>query len=212
MPKKRRSRGAIIFSILPTVKRIDFLSWNTYKRMVMKQLGLFKEQKREVEFGGSLLEGKRKGPRPFSRKKAMHVTFRRSDFYSTLSFFGKKSKIHSLVNSLANKHGIRIYDFSINSNHIHLLLKSPAKLLFQRFLSECSINIVWLMTGTRKGKRLLAPFWESRPWSRIVEWGRAFFALKAYVFRNRLEASGIIPYDRNINTSQALELAYRPPY
>lgn len=169
--------------------------------MVMRQLNLFQELPRKAAFGGSLLKGKRKAARPFSRKKAMHVTFRRSDSYGELSLLGKQRRIHTLITELAMKHRIRAYDFCVNSNHIHLLLRSPLRVDFQNFLRECSIKIVWLMTKTKKGRRLLTPFWEARPWSRIVDWGRAFVAAKAYVFRNRLEASGVIAYDRSIRTS-----------
>jgi len=170
----------------------------------MKQLLLSKEMKRQAEFGGSLLQGKRKTARPFSKKKPMHVTFRRSHSYRRVPLFAKQTAIVLLVKALARKHGVKVYELSVNSTHIHFLLLSPAKKFFQNFLRECSTKIVGLVTGAKKGQRLLAQFWESRPWSRLVEWGRAFEAVRDYVLRNRLETAGLVPYDRNIATKDIL--------
>lgn len=126
----------------------------------------------------------------------MHVTFRRSDSYSSLS--PKSKQITSLIRTLSKKHHIQLYDLSINSNHIHLLVRGKYLKGFQNFLREVSTKIVRLITETKKGKELTASFWASRPWSRIVEWGRAFNTARAYLLRNRLETSGVIPYDRAI--------------
>ena len=104
----------------------------------MKQLLLSKEMKRQAEFGGSLLKGKRKTARPFSKKKPMHITFQRSNSYRRLSLVAKQTAIVLLVKGLANKHGVKVYELSVNPNHIHFLLLSPAKKFFQNFLRQCS--------------------------------------------------------------------------
>lgn len=166
----------------------------------MKQLG-FKELRRQTEFGGDLLKGKRKGRRPFSRKSAIHVTFRTK---ASVFLPSERKMISVLVRKLAYKRQLRIYETSINSNHLHLLLRSPSRKLFQDFLRELSIKIVMGITGARKGKSLLSNFWNSRPWSRIVDWGRSFQNARNYVFRNQLETKYLIPYDRTVKTDRIL--------
>ena len=170
----------------------------------MKQLLLSKEMKRQAEFGGSLLQGKRKTARPFSKRKPMHITFKRSNSYGRLSLVAKQTAIVLLVNALAKKHGVKVYELSVNPDHVHFLLLSPAKKLFQKFLRECSAKIVGLMTRAKKGQRLVARFWQCRPWSRLVEWGRAFTAVRDYILRNRLESAGVVPYDREVATKKIL--------
>lgn len=191
----------MIFFNLPTVL-VDSCTHSRVWYPLMKQPYLFKEFSRQAEFGGSLLSGKRKSRRHFSKKRPMHITFRTNGDYT---LFPKRNKIQNLVIVLAKKHGVRVYERSINSNHLHLLLRTAVKISLQNFLRELSIKIVCLVTGTRKGKRLTRRFWKFRPWSRIVEWGRAFQTVKKYIFRNRLETEGRIPYDRTIKTEKILE-------
>jgi len=166
----------------------------------MKQQILFKELVRQAEFGGSLLKGKRKSRRPFSKDKPMHFTFRTSHYRLT----SKRVQIGRLIVKLGEKHGVRIYERSVNSNHLHILTQTPIKKCLQNFLRELSIKIVSLVAGARKGKNLLCSFWDSRPWSRIVEWGKAYQIVKNYIFRNRLETEALIPYNRKIKTAQIL--------
>jgi len=161
--------------------------------------------KRVAEHGGDFQKGKRKTKRPFAKKKPMHVTLRRSNNYSNVSLLRKQRGIEKTIYDLAKKHQVHLYELAVNSNHIHLLLRGYYLRNFQNFLRDVSIKIVRLMTGTRKGRKLESSFWAARPWSRIVEWGRAFVAAKDYVFRNRLEASGMIPYDRTLKTCKLVE-------
>jgi len=37
-------------------------------------------------------------------------------------------------------------------------------------------------------------FWDYRPWTRIVEWKKAYSIAKDYVIQNHLEAMGLVPY------------------
>ena len=134
----------------------------------------------------------------------MHITFKRSHSYRRLSLVAKQTAIVLLVKALAKKHGVKVYELSVNRDHIHFLLLSPAKKLFQKFLRECSSKIVGLMTGAKKGQGLLARFWQCRPWSRLVEWGRALSAVKDYILRNQLETAGVVHYDRRITTKNIL--------
>lgn len=50
------------------------------------------------------------------------------------------------------------------------------------------------VTGANKTKELKQKFWDYRPWTRIVEWKKAYTIAKDYVIQNHLEAIGLIPY------------------
>jgi hypothetical protein len=50
------------------------------------------------------------------------------------------------------------------------------------------------VTGARKTKELKQKFWDYRPWSRVVQWRKAYSVVKDYVIQNHLEAIGAISY------------------
>ena len=43
-------------------------------------------------------------------------------------------------------------------------------------------------------KAIKEKFWDFRPWTRIIEWKKAYSIAKDYVIQNHLEAMGLIPY------------------
>ncbi len=50
------------------------------------------------------------------------------------------------------------------------------------------------VTKSRKGQALKEKFWDSIPFTRIVEWGIALRKLVNYIRQNQNEALGLIPY------------------
>jgi hypothetical protein len=64
---------------------------------------------------------------------------------------------------------------------------------FQTFLRVFCGKIAQRVTGAVKGSRQTGRFW-LLPYTRIVEWGRAFGVAKNYVERNEKEADGILSY------------------
>lgn len=53
------------------------------------------------------------------------------------------------------------------------------------------------LTRSKKGSPLLKGFWDSRPWSRILAWGKAFKTAVKYVIKNEQEALGLIQHRRS---------------
>ncbi len=160
------------------------------------QPSLFSELKREYQYGGDLLKGKRKGRRPFSPKKALHLVFRSDEAKGRWSFLlpSNRKKARVLLDHYINKWQMKLYEVSFNSNHIHLLVKAQDRHGLKRFLRSFPGALAMAVTGAKKGSGLLRKFWSNRVYSRIVEWGRAFSIAKQYVIQNTLEAAGIIPY------------------
>ncbi|MBI4406056.1 MAG: transposase [Deltaproteobacteria bacterium] len=141
----------------------------------------------------------RKEKRPFSPSQAMHVTLRSQIAKGPLSLCapGIRSWLRSYIPQLARNLGIRLYHFSINGAHLHFVLQTKEKANLSRFLRVLSGMIARRVLKAEKGRGKGVSFWESRPFSRILHWGRDFKNVLKYVERNVLEAARKIPYARN---------------
>ena len=166
-------------------------------RQLLLDNKMFKNSK--LFFGGEYLKNSNpKTARPISVKNAMHVVLRSSHAKKQLSFLSKSRcfKIQSIINKQAKKFNIKIYSKSINSNHIHLLIKLNTRDSFSKFIKVITSRIACITMGVKKGKAKYLKFWDSRPYSRIISWGKAFTKAKEYVEKNILEACGMIEYYR----------------
>ncbi len=159
------------------------------------------------------------------------------------SFLAKRNHhaIRHIILKFGKKFGVRIYQQSINSNHLHLLLRITNRSLYKAFIKALSgqiashvmqnqsfldyacghaksrsnspapsrakpnagdgspaSNKVQQSDRTKMEKEQDLPvkqsFWEYRPFSRIVNWGRDFKESVEYLKQNVLEAFGFVPY------------------
>ena len=152
-------------------------------------------------FGGELLKKSHaKTKRPVTTKSAMHVTLRSSMAVNERSFLykGKTDRIRDVINNQAKRFDIKIYNFAINSNHLHLLVKLQYRDSYNKFIRAISGIIARIALGAEKGKAvlkdLLQRFWDALPFSRIVAWGKDYINTFYYVFENDLESGGFIKY------------------
>ena len=157
-----------------------------------KQFSLFKV---DIEHGGSTRKGKAKTRRPLSTRKPLHVTLRSSKAIGRLSLLRHRKAIVELLKAQAERWGVRIFECSVNSNHIHLGLTGKTRCDLQNFFRTVSGLVARLVTQARRGKPF-GKFWDELMWSRIAEWGRGFRTLQQYIQKNVLETAGIIPYER----------------
>ena len=81
-----------------------------------------------------------------------------------------------------------------SSTLLHILLKLSNRFTFAPFLRALAGTIALKVTGANKLNALKEKFWDFIPWSRIVEWGRAFKSAKDYIFQNEMEACGARAY------------------
>lgn len=164
--------------------------------MKQQQIELLKNSRQFFKpFGGSLLKNSNaKTSRPLSIKQPMHVVLRSSEARGKKSFrYGKNHmKVNGLIRRVCEKHGVRLYEFSNNGNHIHLLLRLHKHFLWAPFIRELSGKITMLIVGFGKREK---SFFDQRPFSRIVNgWRRAYRIAKDYVVLNQMEAAGVTPY------------------
>ena len=153
------------------------------------------------EFGGTKLRGNAREQRPIAVKRTMHLVMRSSLATGERSFLRAKRarRIHELVNRLGRKHGVRVYRFANVGNHLHLLVMPKSREAFKAYVRAISGIIARLTMEAQRGHALGKKFWDARPFTRIVEWGRDFKIACQYVLQNRLEALGFIPYQPRKN-------------
>ena len=155
-----------------------------------------------VEFGGSLIKGNPREARPLSTKKPIHLVMRSSLAKGQLSFLkGKRmSRIERAVKGIALKKGVKVYRYANSGNHLHLVISSKSRRAFNSFIRAISGIIARITLGVERGKaganaaKLARRFWDARPYTKILEWGKEFKAVSIYVTRNTLEALGFIDY------------------
>ena len=154
------------------------------------------------EFGGSLLlKGNPREARPISLKRPIHVVLKSSLAKGNRSFLNpaRARKIERLVHALAKQKGVRVYRFANSGNHLHLLVQIRSRESFQAYIRALTGIIARLTLAVERGRALGKKFWDARPYTRIVEWGKEFKTVSRYIVQNTLEALGFIPYQPRLN-------------
>ncbi len=151
--------------------------------------------KLETEHGGNLSLGKSKSRRPLSTKKPLHVVLRSSKACGPLSLLKQKHKIESILRTQADRWQIRVFEHSVNGNHIHLAILGKSRTSLQNFFRSFAGLVARLVTGAEKS-RPFGKFWDSILWTRLIEWGKALRTVRGYIVRNVMESMGLIPYER----------------
>ena len=161
-----------------------------------QQLLLSDEFKTSSEHGGEYSRGRRKSRRPVTTKDAMHLTLRSSYAVGKRSFHQKEIAvfIKSLLQASAKRYGIRIYSYSINPNHLHVLLRAKTKGGFKAFLRNLAGKIAQKATGAKKGNAFGKRFFDQLAFTPIVKFGRDFKGVAKYILQNIQETLGLIAY------------------
>ena len=132
------------------------------------------------EHGGQTRRGKRKIARPVAIKRPMHIVLR-ARRSGLVQFHGK---IHSILSEPSKAFQVQTYARAICSTHIHLAIRARSRGGLSNFLRVVSGKIAQVVSGARRGRALTDKFWKHTPFTRIVEWGRAFTTLLRYVVQN----------------------------
>lgn len=146
----------------------------------MKQMAFSFCPKIPREFGGALLNGKRKAKRPLSIKVPIHLTLR-TEKGKLLRF---EREIFFLARTLANRYKITIYKQAVLGNHAHFLINIPSPNAYRAWIRRLTSAIANLF-------HLRDAFFSCRPYTRLLSWGREFRIVARYVEINILEACGI---------------------
>jgi len=145
---------------------------------------------RRVEHGGDFRRGRRKLERPVSARRPMHVVLHSQRARGGWSMRRYHTKIREALRACVDRSGVRIYEFANVGSHLHLLVRARRREDFQRFLRTFAGIVARIVTGARRGLPLRGgPFWSALAWSRVVAWGRDYWGVRHYIFRNRIEAT-----------------------
>jgi len=195
----------------------------------MKQHSLIKKSRsKRQEHGGHITLGRRRRKRPLDIKKPHHLVLRSDFAYGQRMLTRHRPLINRIVQKAKKRFDIKVYEFAIVSNHIHLLAKGRSRSDLQNFFRVVAGHTAQEIlrqypirdkdqpmggggTSARRGGAPAGPlksrerenkFWQTRIYSRVVSWGREFVAVKKYVIQNMLEALGVISYQaRNAASS-----------
>jgi REP element-mobilizing transposase RayT len=176
--------------------------------------------KPKKEHGGSLAVGKRRAARPLKIKQSHHVTLKSHHAVGPRSLFRHKKMILSLIRKNSVRFQVKVYEYAIQGNHIHILVKAQSREGLQNFFrvlaghsaqkilkdhplkidpggapTVCKDNSEKSQKrqsiGCQKNQRV---FWSYLLYSRVVSWGREFKAVTSYIQKNTLELLQIIAY------------------
>jgi REP element-mobilizing transposase RayT len=170
------------------------------------------------EHGGSLAVGKRRATRPLNIKQSQHITLKSIHAVGPRSLFRHKKLILSLMKKNSVRFQVKIYEYAIQGNHIHLLVKAYSREGLQNFFRVLAGHSAQRIlkdhpirqerggapvqegqrkTGCKKNQRM---FWSYLVYSRVVSWGREFKTVTTYIQKNTLELLQIIAYQPRFKT------------
>jgi hypothetical protein len=96
--------------------------------------------------------------------------------------------VRDVMRGMARRFDVRVYDFANVGSHLHLVLRVRRREAFQDFLRSFAGIVARRITGAERGRRS-GPFFSGLAWSRVVNWGKDYFGLRHYVFRNQIEGA-----------------------
>lgn len=93
-----------------------------------------------------------------------------------------KKLISTLLLATSKCFQVKVYNNSLNSKHIHLLVKSNSLDNLNNFLRVLAGQIAQRITHAVSGKKLKMGFWLKPMWKIAVHWGRDFLNFSYYIF------------------------------
>ena len=160
-----------------------------------QQIKLFNERIPR-QFGGMLLKGNAKVARPLSTKHAIHLVIKSQLAVGKRSFLQSKNagRIEGIVRRTAVAKGIRIYHFVNVGNHLHLVIKLDRSTLlagrraFHSFIRSVTGLIARHVLSAERNHARGIKFWQARPFTRLVSWGRDYNRVHRYMAKNADQA------------------------
>jgi REP element-mobilizing transposase RayT len=105
-----------------------------------------------------------------------------------------KNLVSRLLSQVSERFKVKIYNNSLNSNHIHLLVKAQTQPDLHNFIRVFAGQVAQGITGAVRGRKNSSSFWLKPVWKRMVQWGRDFLNLHNYIYQNQLESLGLVPF------------------
>ena len=176
----------------------------------MKQQSLF--EKSESRYGGDLRK-KNRGARPLSTRSSLHLILKSSQAAGPWAFNHPRNRpiVDRLLRSFADRFGVAILSVGNAGDHVHVHLRLANRYLYGRFIRGLCSALVTAITGHSRWNKVLAkPFFDRRPFTRVVAEGRrSFQGVEDYTAINhwqgvgvaRAQAEGFVRYCRERKVS-----------
>jgi REP element-mobilizing transposase RayT len=139
-----------------------------------------------TQHGGDFRRGERKLERPVSTRRPMHVVLTSRRARGPWSLRKHDRAVRDVLRRMARRFDVRVYDFANVGSHLHLVLRARRREGFQGFLRSFTGIVARRITGAERGRQR-GRFFDGLAWSRVVSWGRDYWGLRHYVFRNQIE-------------------------
>ncbi len=160
--------------------------------------------KKSQAFGGA---GKAKGnprtARPVAVKRPMHLVMKSAWIKPATSNAGGVTsliliagQIEKIARDVGNKTLVQLRDIAVAHDHVHLVIQPKSIYAYRRFIRALSGILARTILNAQKGRAWrkassLKHFWQARPFTRIVEWGKDYVGIKNYLIKNRLDLLGM---------------------
>ena len=133
-----------------------------------------------------------------SFKRPLHVVLNSSKARGRWAFLDSRNlrKVERWLAVFASKYGVRVYQKAINWNHLHLVVRFPNRESYCGFIRALSGTIPKVVFEFSNS---IESFWDCRPFTRVIEWGRDYRGTCSYVHRNTLEALGMMTYKARVD-------------
>lgn len=162
--------------------------------------------KKSFAFGGSggSVSSKTSNPktaRYIDPKGFLHLVLRSTLAKGERSFLMRDRTIRKVIQTQAAATGVTIRSFANAGNHLHMIVSPHSRRAFRKFIRASTGLIARKTLGAERNspwrnsshqnsetiKKSRAGFWDARPFTRIVTWGRDYRRVKNYLELNRIE-------------------------
>jgi REP element-mobilizing transposase RayT len=143
----------------------------------------------EPRHGGQTKTGQRKTSRPLEPSLPLYLVLRSSRARGSWSLKrpATEARVKGTLQTLAQRHKIKIFEFVNGGDQLHLLLRAKSRPGFQAFLRAFAGLTARAVTGAKKGKPA-GKFWDGLTFSRVVAWGEEFDRVSSSLSGGDLDA------------------------
>jgi REP element-mobilizing transposase RayT len=145
------------------------------------------------EFGGSRLKSNPKRARPIKVNQPIHLILKSkmatgSKYSMLIPKNARAAK--EIIYSLAKRFKVKVDRYENVGNHLHIVAQFPSQDSYVSFIRGISSSIARFVLGVSKALIKGIKFWQARPYTRIISWGKDLRATYKYLNYNRIQAIG----------------------
>ncbi len=149
--------------------------------------------------GGTLRKSSRgRRARPLSSKDPLHIVFKvnKAAVKNGLRHPRSFALMNSLLKKYSRKFAVKVEQFSVQKDHVHLLIRGSRRSSVQNFFRVLAGQFAQALTDTFTRKHDGVKIWKYRPFSRVIKGYKPYRIVCDYIQLNELEILGR-PYSKS---------------